>query len=144
MTTTPPADPRPIAGVLVSRDLFFASKVTGIAAALGHRIIMEGDSGRAARQAASPGCRGVIVDLSTPGLLLENLLAALPAEARPRVIAYDAHVNEQRLSAARAAGCDAVYTRGQFSGSLSTILRDCLAESRNAAEGSPAGPGLIH
>ena len=122
-----PADPQPVAGILVSRDLFFASKVTGIAAALGHHVVMEGDPGQAARRAAA-GCRCVIVDLSTPGLLLEELIAALPAEPRPRVIAYDAHVNEQRLAAARAAGCDAVYTRGQFSGALSAIVRECLAE----------------
>jgi DNA-binding NarL/FixJ family response regulator len=125
MATISPVDAQPVAGVLVSRDLFFASKVTGLAAAQGHRIVMDGDATQAARHAAA-GCRCVIVDLSTPGLSLAELVASLPVEPRPRVIAYDAHVNEQRLSEARAAGCDAVYTRGQFSGALPAILRECL------------------
>ncbi|HUG93689.1 MAG TPA: hypothetical protein VML55_22850 [Planctomycetaceae bacterium] len=118
---------QPVAGVLLSRDLFFASKVTGTAAALGLRIVMEGDPQRAAARAAEPQCRCLIVDLGLPGLLLADLIAVLPADRLPRIIAFDAHVNESRLEAARIAGCDAVYTRGQFSANLPSILQGGLA-----------------
>lgn len=124
----PPASgsPAPVAGLFVSRDLFFGSQVTGAAAALGQRIVMEGDPRRAAARAAEPGCRCVILDLGLPGLSPAEFLACLSSADRPRVIAFDAHVNESRLAAARAAGCTAVYTRGQFSASLPAILRECL------------------
>ena len=124
-----PPEHQPITGVVLSRDLFFPSKVTGTASALGARVVMEGDPGSAAKKAAEPGCRCLIVDLAVPGLSLESLLSGLPREHRPRVIAYDAHVNEARIEAARAAGCDAVYTRGQFSAGLAAILRDCFSDS---------------
>jgi CheY-like chemotaxis protein len=116
------------AGVFVSRDLFFASKVTGAAAQLGWRMVLEGDPARAAARAGEAGCRCVILDLSLPGLSAAEFIAALPAGDRPRVIAYDAHVNESRLEDARDAGCDRVYTRGQFSASLTQILRACADE----------------
>ena len=122
-----PAGPDSPAGLFVSRDLFFGSQVTGAAAALGQRIVMEGDPRRAAARAAEPGCRCVILDLGLPGLSPAEFVGALPADHHPRVVAFDAHVNESRLAAARAAGCRAVYTRGQFSASLPAILRECLA-----------------
>jgi DNA-binding NarL/FixJ family response regulator len=115
------------AGLFVSRDLFFGSQVTGAAAALGQRVAMESDLRRAAARAAEPDCRCVILDLGLPGLSPAEFIGALPAQHRPRVIAFDAHVNEARLAAARAAGCSGVYTRGQFSASLPSILRECLS-----------------
>jgi DNA-binding NarL/FixJ family response regulator len=126
-----PGDPPPsnAAGLFVSRDLFFASQITGAAASLGQRIVMESDPARAAVRAAEPGCRCVILDLGLPGLSPAEFMRSLPADNRPRVIAFDAHVNEARLTAAREAGCAAVYTRGQFSASLGAILRDCLGAS---------------
>lgn len=128
--STPPVPqtaPHAVAGLFVSRDLFFGSQVTSAAAGLGYRIVMEGDPGRAVARAAEPECRWVILDLGLPGLSAAGFMAALPSGNRPRVIAFDAHVNESRLAAARAAGCDAVYTRGQFSASLATIVRECLS-----------------
>ena len=119
--------PAPPTGLFVSRDLFFGSQVTGAAAALGQPIAMESDLRRAIARAAEPGCRCVILDLGLPGLSPAEFIGALPSDNRPRVIAFDAHVNASRLAAARAAGCSAVYTRGQFSASLASILRECLA-----------------
>ena len=123
----PPVEAQPPAGLLVSRDLFFASQVTGVASRLGHRVVMEGNPQQAMTRAGEPGCRCVILDLGLPGLAPADLIAALPGNKRPRVIAFDAQVNESRIAAARAAGCDAVYTRGQFSAGLPTILAECLA-----------------
>ena len=40
-----------------------------------------------------------------------------------RVVAFGPHVHEQRLAAARDAGCDLVVSRGQFFSQLETILK---------------------
>jgi DNA-binding NarL/FixJ family response regulator len=110
-------------GFLVTRDLFFASKITGTAAELGFRVVVEGDAAQAALLAADPACRCLILDLTTPGLKVSDVLAALPAATRPRVIAFGPHVQAALLSEARDAGCDEVLPRSKFSATLVEILR---------------------
>jgi hypothetical protein len=113
-------------GILITRDLFFASKVTGTAAELGFRVIVEGN---AAAAAATP-CRCLIVDLTTPGLSVSELLSALPAATRPKVIAFGPHVDTSRLEEARTAGCDEVLPRSKFSATLIEILTRTLGAKR--------------
>ena len=112
-------------GLLITRDLFFASKVTGTAAALGLHVVSEADPRRAAQRIADvqPVC--VILDLATPGLSAAELMAALPTP-RPRVIAFGSHVDTIRLDEARAAGCDEVMPRSRFSARLAEILKQSL------------------
>jgi DNA-binding NarL/FixJ family response regulator len=109
-------------GLLITRDLFFASKITGTAAELGFRIAVEGDAAQGAHLAADPACRCLILDLTTPGLKVPDVLVALPAATRPRVIAFGPHVQAVLLNEAREAGCDEVLPRSQFSATLVDIL----------------------
>jgi hypothetical protein len=44
------------------------------------------------------------------------------ASAATRVIAFGPHVHEDRLAAARAAGCDSVLSRGQFFSQAENVL----------------------
>lgn len=113
-------------GLLVTRDLFFASKITGTAAELGFRVAVEGDVAQAAPKAANPACRCLILDLTTPGLKVADVLAALPAANAPRVIAFGPHVQAALLSEAREAGCDEVLPRSRFSMTLVDILTRAL------------------
>jgi CheY-like chemotaxis protein len=114
--------------LLVSRDLFFASKITGTAAELGFRVAVEGNIAAALTKAADPSCRCVILDLTLADVKVPDLLAALPAASRPAVIAFGPHVQTERLEEARAAGCDEVFPRSKFSASLVSILTRYLAE----------------
>jgi CheY-like chemotaxis protein len=121
-----PAQDAP-AGLLVTGDLFFSSKVTGTASALGMRIDVTADPAEALSRLAAGGYVLLIIDLATPGLILGDLLAAVSADRRPRVIAFAAHVETGRLQAARDAGCDLVLPRSRFSAELPRLLGENLA-----------------
>ncbi len=116
----------PAAGLMVSRDLFFSSKVTGTAAQWGLSVELEGDVSQAIAKLAGHSYRCLILDLGTPGLSVSEMMATLPVENRPRVIAFDAHVRIAHLDAARAAGCDEVLPRSRFSAELPGILKRAL------------------
>ncbi len=72
----------------------------------------------------------VILDLSTPGLDVKEVVAALKEHNSPpgAVIAYDAHVRVAGLKAAREAGCDEVLTRGQFHQNAGQILQPYIQQ----------------
>lgn len=118
---SPTDSSRPTA-LLITRDLFFASKVTGTAAELGFRVIVEGSVSQAASSASPSSYRCLILDLSTPDLKVADVLAALSATNRPAVIAFGPHVETARLAEARDAGCDEVLPRSKFTATLPAIL----------------------
>lgn len=118
-----------INGLLLSQDLFFSSKITGTATALGLKVAVKGKPDDAVQLTAAvqfdekEPLQFIMIDLSLPGLNIENFVANLPTENRPQLIAYDAHVKTERLKAARDAGCNRVLPRGQFDKQLQTILQ---------------------
>lgn len=101
-------------------DLMFTSKVTATARAHGLPAAVARTSADVIRKAPPTGC--VLVDLHLPGLDLPPLLAALRAAGSPRVIGFGSHVDVETLKAARAAGCDQVLPRSQFTKELETRL----------------------
>src|SRR5262245_57957431 len=109
--------------LLVSRDLFFTSRVTGTADLLGIKIQVAADAQTATeRLAAAPfGC--VFIGLADAGLDVAAFFAQLPSDAHPPVIAFGSHVATARLQAARDAGCDQVLPRSRFSAELSDLLK---------------------
>ena len=116
------------AGLLLSQDLFFGSRITGTAEQLGLRVDTAANVAQALEKARQEPYRAVFVDLSLPGLSVAELMGGLPEAARPRVLAFGSHVHTSLLEQARAAGCDEVLTRGQLSANLAEILRANLAE----------------
>jgi CheY-like chemotaxis protein len=112
--------------LLISRDLFFSSKVTGTAAELGFRVAVEGNVAEAASKAAHSTFRCILLDLAMPGLKVADVVGALPQANRPTVIAFGSHVDTARLDEARQAGCDEVMPRSKFSATLPEILTRTL------------------
>ena len=112
-------------GLLISPDLFFTSKITGTAQALGLRVDSVDDVASAASrlQAGDVGC--VLLDLAAPRVSVADLIAAIPDSARVPVIAFGSHVNTELLESARCAGAD-VMPRSQFSATLPDILKQHL------------------
>jgi len=106
--------------------LFFTSKVTGAAAIAGINIEVAHDADALLTKLNNAPIRCVFIDLADPSLDVAHLISRLPAENRPRVVAFGAHVATARLDAARAAGCDSVLTRGQFDAKLPELLRECI------------------
>jgi CheY-like chemotaxis protein len=117
-----PSPSAPADALLISRDLFFTSKITGTAGALGFRIEVEGDRSRALSKIATGNFRCLFVDLGMADLALPELMAQLPAERPPAVVAFGAHVATTRLAEATAAGCTEVLPRSKFSATLPELL----------------------
>lgn len=98
-------------GGLISRDLLFASRIRGAAAAQGWEVTQVSDPSSLSQQETSDW-EVVLIDLAAApteiGELVERLRRAVP---QCRMIAFDAHVAEDRLEAARRMGCDLVLPR---------------------------------
>lgn len=110
--------------VLLSGDLMIVSRVAGAAAAKGNALQTAANAGQAIELCRSHAARILIVDLSTPSLDVSALVAAVKSfgDDAPRVVAFGPHVHEERLAAAREAGCDVVVSRGQFMGQLESLV----------------------
>jgi hypothetical protein len=119
-------------GLLLTSNLIFSSKVTGTAQALGFRVDVVGRPEAVPERLSAGGYRCLLVDLGTPGLKIDALLTALPAEGRPRVLAFGPHVEVALFEAARAAGCDEVLPHSRFSGDLPNLLRRELGDAGTA------------
>ena len=109
-------------GLLISPDLFFTSKVTGTAGALGLRVEAFDDVATAAARLASGELACVLFDLGAPQASITDLFAAMPASAPISVIAFGSHVNVELLETAQAAGAE-VMPRSQFASTLPDILK---------------------
>jgi CheY-like chemotaxis protein len=111
------------AALLVSRDLFFTSMVTGTASLLGVEVQVVADAAAAVQSLATGQFGCILIDLADPGLNLVDFFARLVAEDHPPVVAFGSHVATARLQAARDAGCDEVLPRSRFSAGLPELLK---------------------
>jgi DNA-binding response OmpR family regulator len=110
--------------MLLSSDLSVLSPVEGAAARLGKRVQIVRDASQVvANRDDQPEL--LIIDLSSPSLdvatVVKEWRSSVPANAR--IIAFGPHVHENRLAAARNAGCDLVVSRGQFLAQLESLLQ---------------------
>jgi DNA-binding NarL/FixJ family response regulator len=109
--------------LLLSGDLFFTSKITGTAQAVGLCMDVRAAIPEEIPGPAVGGYRLVIIDLAEAAIAPAEVIARLSAADRPHVIAYGSHVATAKLKAARDAGCDEVLPRSRFSAELAEILR---------------------
>jgi DNA-binding NarL/FixJ family response regulator len=115
-------------GLMLCRDLLFASKALGAASALGARVRVARDVEGLLTLARESPPGGVLIDLHHPGLDLAVLLASLreACPAMPHTVAFGSHVDAELLRAAREAGCALVLPRSAFSERLATDLPQWL------------------
>jgi DNA-binding NarL/FixJ family response regulator len=66
----------------------------------------------AALESAADDADVLLVDLARAGVI--DAVRALPEARRARVVGFARHDDTDTLDAARAAGCDAVFTRNAF------------------------------
>jgi CheY-like chemotaxis protein len=120
------------AGLLLSRDLIFTSKVTGTARALGHRVLVAGNVSLASAMIEQWHPRVVFVDLAAGDLVAGPALIAYQKLAGPETpfVAFGSHVETEALAAARAAGCDPVLPRSRFSAELPDLVRRYFGPDR--------------
>jgi CheY-like chemotaxis protein len=119
------------AGLLLSDDLMFASRITGTARSLGHHLQVVRTPQQVQDLAASQKPTCVLLDLAVagadgPALIgrLKNTLGYVPF-----LVAYGSHVDVATLQAARQAGCDVVLPRSKFVEELRQSLANWLTGS---------------
>jgi CheY-like chemotaxis protein len=122
------------AALLISRDLFFISRVTGTASSLGIEMQVAANAQAAAQIANAETFQCIFIDLADEGLDVSEFFASY--KARPSVsdlpvpvIAFGSHVATARLQAAREAGCTDVMPRSRFSTSLPELLQKHCGQS---------------
>jgi len=105
-----------VAGLVLSDDLVFMSRISATAQAAGLAVRQARMPAALVAMARESTPGGVIIDLQNPGLDLPALLAELRAvcSPMPRVMGYGSHVEAELLKAAREAGCDPVLPRSKF------------------------------
>lgn len=113
-----------MAALLLSSDLMLCSQVAGASQRAGVEVVTALSCGALLERAAATPVQLVILDLSTPGadpgVLVPRLLAL---EQPPRaIVAFGPHVQTEKLAAAKNAGCNEVFSRGQFSALAEEIL----------------------
>ncbi len=118
------------AGLLLSRDLIFTSKVTGTASALGHRVIVAGNVALASAMLAKWPPKVVFVDLAAGDLVSTESIVKYLEIAPPGTpfVAFGSHVDVSALAAAAAAGCDPVMPRSKFTAELPALVRRYFGE----------------
>lgn len=107
--------------LLVSHDLFFGSKITGTAQALGLKMQVAGTCAGAVAAVQAGEFQAILLDLTLPQLQIETLVSALPTP-RPEIVAFGPHVETALFEAARQAGCELVLPRSKFSATLPELL----------------------
>jgi len=114
-----------MAVVLLSGDLSVLSRVEGAAARLGKKVQIASDASHAFNSGDADQPELLIIDLSSPSLDIESIVKECRSNqsGQTRIIAFGPHVHENRLAAAREAGCDLVVSRGQFFAQLETLLQ---------------------
>jgi DNA-binding NarL/FixJ family response regulator len=127
MSTAPVPIPDGPAGLLLSRDLIFTSKVTSTARELGHRVMTAGNIALATAMMAQWRPRVVFVDLAAGDLVSPIALAAYQKilSSTP-FVAFGSHVDAASLAAASAAGCDPVLPRSRFTAELPALIQRYL------------------
>lgn len=112
--------------LFLTDDLMFSSRVASAAQVAGVPLVVAPSVDALLERSPATGVLLILIDLSVPACQLDQILSVvsqLRAHAPgARLIAFGPHVWEDKLAAAREAGCDEVLARGQFNQQMSLIL----------------------
>ena len=111
--------------LMLSADLMFASRVAGAAERIGTTLHTAASPEMLLERlvTAEPGAL-IVIDLTIRGFDPRHWVPLFRKAAHPpsAILAYGPHVQEGLLAAATEAGCDEVFTRGQFNARMDEIL----------------------
>lgn len=104
-------------------DLMFTSKINSVAK--GHEVawLPRGTSVQAKAKEWKPEV--LLIDLGNAALKAAESIAALKADPETKgiqVLGYVGHTEESIIAAAQAAGCDQIFSKGEFSRRLPELL----------------------
>jgi CheY-like chemotaxis protein len=129
-----------MSAILLTHDMLISSQATTVAKARGWSLTTVGSLAALIPRLRSTRPNVVLVDLGLPGLEVSRVVGAVhEAEDCPAaVIAFGPHVQQAKLTAAAAAGCDQVLARGQLSRRLEEILQPYFAPTRPSDDTQPS------
>lgn len=111
--------------VLLSADLMSVSRVQGLAQQVGAKVHAVLNMMQAIDQCDELHAGLLIIDLSALSLEFDAIREFASSATRSvRIVAFGPHVHEDRLNAARAAGCDTVLSRGRFFQEIGRLLEE--------------------
>jgi CheY-like chemotaxis protein len=111
--------------VALVEELFFLTKIRESAKAVGVLVVTPNSASSAAIAELKP--QAIFLDLNSrapSGPDWIRLLKADPLTRKIRIIGFVSHVQEDLITAARAAGCDSVMARSAFAHQLPNLLRN--------------------
>jgi DNA-binding response OmpR family regulator len=111
--------------LLITSDLACSSSVAGAASRVGLDLQTAFGLPAVEGKLAQGRPALVILDLSTAGLNVGDLVPRLRGQIAPdvRIIAFGPHVHTAVLAAARETDCDLVVSRGEFHARIDEYLR---------------------
>lgn len=115
-------------------DLLFSSRIRAVAAGANEPVAFVRNRDRVKEACVEHQPRLVLIDLDRDSLNpIETITMIRRMSASgPRIVAFGAHVNVERLKAAREAGADQAMARSAFVAALPGLLGAVPVESRNS------------
>ena len=126
------------AGLLVTSDLIFSTKITGTAGALNLEMQVVGSPTAALERVRSDPPRCIFLDLNSSSLTPQSIREIVAAAGGVPVLAFGSHVDTARLQAASDAGCTEVMPRSRLASALPQLLEQYLRDGL-ARPGSAKG-----
>ena len=116
--------------LVVSRNLFFLPRIQNVASPSGYDVKLTSTSPEFWEAYDEGDIPLVLVDLEGDRDIWTAVVRGLGERVPPtsRVVAFGPHSDVESLDLARELGCDAVLTKGEFSGALRTIVETEGAE----------------
>jgi DNA-binding NarL/FixJ family response regulator len=130
--------------IFLTKDLLFSSRVTSVAAHLRIELSVVSDANEIVERASTIPVKVILIDLSIPGLDAAHLVPQLRKLTPPpgAILAFGPHVHRVKLAAARDAGCDEVFSRGEFNSRKENILTDYVRGTFGQVDGPAGAPTL--
>ena len=112
-----------------TRDLMFISQVSGEVRERGGTYITVSSGQELLDHAMNQQTDLVVLDLSVPKSNPAQVVTSLRqlTKAPRSIVGFAPHVHEQKLKAAKEAGCDVVLSKGQFHRELTTLLDQIIS-----------------
>ena len=110
--------------LMVTRNLFFVPRVENAAAEFGLEVEQVASEAAFQEEYSSKRVPLVLVDLDGEQETWKAIVRSLveKEDPGPRIVAYGPHSEVALLAEARAAGCHAVITKGEFDRQLNQLL----------------------
>lgn len=131
--------------LLITSDLACLSSVSGAARRVGSDLRTAMTIAAIDEKLSEEPPAMVILDLSTAGLKVSELVPKLRARLseKVRTLAFGSHVHTAQLAAARAAGCDLVVSRGEFHARMDDFLRPPVQANAPRQDSGDAARQLV-